>query len=180
MDRIQLLQALSAYSTEDGTEQQFIARFKALLQHPDAFQRSHLPGHITGSAWISDEQNNNVLLTHHAKLNKWLQPGGHADGDEHVIRVASREAEEETGIKEFSFVTGGIFDLDIHVIPARGDMPEHLHYDIRYWLRASSQLPLMVTEESHALRWVPLSELGVLCQGNESIMRMVRNMDKLF
>jgi 8-oxo-dGTP pyrophosphatase MutT (NUDIX family) len=179
VNRTQLLESLASYITDDSTEQQFIARFITLLQHRDAFQRSHLPGHITGSAWISDDQGKHVLLTHHAKLNKWLQPGGHADGDENVIRVASREAEEETGLKEITLVNDQIFDIDIHTIPARGDMPEHLHYDIRYWFRADRQVPLIVTEESHALRWVTSAELESICHGNDSMMRMARKMDRL-
>lgn len=180
MNRIQLLQSLSSYATSDIAEQQFVDRFADLLQHPDAFQRTHLPGHITGSAWISDTDGKNVLLTHHAKLNKWLQPGGHADGDENVLRVALREAEEETGLTSLKPFHGDIFDVDIHPIPARGDMPEHLHYDIRFLFLADRDGELIVTEESHALRWVSLDELHEVCNGNESMMRMARKMQSLF
>lgn len=165
--------------TSDIAEQQFVDRFIELLQHPDAFQRTHLPGHITGSAWISDTEGKAVLLTHHAKLNKWLQPGGHADGDENVMRVALREAEEETGLTTLKPFYDHIFDIDIHPIPARGDMPEHLHYDIRYWFQADRNSDLVVTEESHDLRWVSLDELPEVCNGNASMMRMARKMQPL-
>lgn len=179
MNRNQLLKELLTYHTDDAMEHQFADRFIALLQHPDAFQRTHLPGHITGSAWICDHKSTEVLLTHHAKLDRWLQPGGHADGDEDVIAVASREAKEETGLRTIILANPGIFDLDIHRIPQRGDMPEHLHYDIRYLFHADSSLPLTVTEESHALRWVKVEDLARVSGENKSMMRMARKMRRL-
>src|SRR6187551_2058799 len=114
-----LRNALQTYATPFEEEQKFSTQFQELLLHPRCFHRDHLPGHITGSAWIVDEKKEFVLLTHHAKLNRWLQPGGHADGDENVSGVALREAEEETGIKNFTLLNQGIFDIDIHTIPAR-------------------------------------------------------------
>lgn len=180
MDRNQLLEELRVYRGYDDGEQSFVDRFIRLLRHPDAFLRTHLPGHITGSAWITNEVGTEVLLTHHAKLDKWLQPGGHADGDENVIRVAAKEAEEETGLTEIVLADDHIFDLDIHVIPERGDMPEHYHYDVRYLFRASKTLPLVVTAESHALSWVKLDDIDRMSNHNTSMLRMARKMARLF
>jgi 8-oxo-dGTP pyrophosphatase MutT (NUDIX family) len=132
-----------------------------------------LPGHITGSAWIVDEDKSHVLLVHHAKLNKWLQPGGHADGDENILQVALREAEEETGIKNLSLLKAEIFDLDIHTIPSRNDFPEHLHYDVRFAFTASKDDELKVSHESHDLQWVKIDQVPVYTQFNKSIERMV-------
>ena len=180
VNRNQLIKELQTYKTDDSAERQFVDQFIVLMQHPDAFQRTHLPGHVTGSAWICNSKGSEVLLTHHAKLDRWLQPGGHADGDEDVIRVASREAEEETGLTGIALASEGIFDVDIHAIPQRGDMPGHLHYDIRYLFHADKTLPLTVTEESHALSWVKLEDLERVTQGNASMMRMARKMQRLF
>lgn len=163
--------ALLAYHAATPEERQFRERFLRLLQHPRAFQRDHLPGHITGSAWIVDEAKRHVLLTHHAKLNRWLQPGGHADGDENVRRVALREAEEETGLHDFTSIGERIFDIDIHTIPARHDFPEHEHYDVRFLLVASRHMPLVITAESHDLRWIPLTDLARY-SNEPSILRM--------
>ena len=167
---------LKDHRTHFEEEQQFIPGFLELLEHPDAFLRSHLPGHITGSAWIIDSSRQFVLLTHHAKLNKWLQPGGHADGEENVLNVALREATEETGLTELHVIQDRIFDVDIHIIPSRKEFPEHLHYDIRFVFEARKDEPLMLTNESHALAWVQVAELAYLTQNNKSIMRMA---DKL-
>lgn len=171
--RSTLIQALTNYTTRFEEEKNFAADFLKLLEHERAFHRDHLPGHITGSAWIIDANRTSVLLTHHAKLDKWLQPGGHADGDENVLGVALREAEEETGLKNFKLLQPGIFDLDIHTIPARKDFPEHLHYDIRFIFEADPTEELIITDESQDLKWVPLNQLSEYTS-NVSIQRMLQ------
>lgn len=180
MNRELLIAALEVYDAPAEEEKLFKVKFLDLLLHPDAFQRDHLPGHITGSAWIVDQSKNFVLLTHHAKLNKWLQPGGHADGDENVLNVALREAEEETGLKDFELLHSGVFDIDIHTIPARKEFPQHLHYDVRFLLQGRKHESLSPTAESHALAWIALDQLASLTQGNASIIRMANKMNLLF
>jgi 8-oxo-dGTP pyrophosphatase MutT (NUDIX family) len=173
MDRHSLLEALQKYDTPFGSERQFIPRFLELLQHPKAYHRDLLPGHMTGSAWIVDQRHNRVLLAHHAKLNKWLQPGGHADGDENILSVARREATEETGLTSLSLADERVFDVDIHTIPARGNLPEHLHFDIRFAFHADSNETVTITHESHALAWVDYQEVGTRVNNNPSILRML-------
>jgi 8-oxo-dGTP pyrophosphatase MutT (NUDIX family) len=172
MSRESLVSVLKAYKSSFAEELPFRDSFLELLTAERCFYRDYLPGHITGSAFIIDEDGAHVLLTHHAKLNKWLQPGGHADGDEDVLRVALREAEEETGLTKFKVLGSGLFDIDIHTIPARGDFPEHQHYDIRFLLQASRKDQLLISEESHDLAWVPFDELAKLT-ANDSIGRML-------
>ena len=159
------------YSTSYPDEASFVNKFLQLLTHPDAFQRAHLPGHITGSAFIVSEDFTQTLLVHHAKLNKWLQPGGHADGDTNVAQVALREATEETGLLNLTLVTTEIFDIDIHPIPAGKDFPLHDHYDIRYLVKASVLGKIIVSEESHDVKWVPLRELEQY-NAERSVLRM--------
>jgi 8-oxo-dGTP pyrophosphatase MutT (NUDIX family) len=179
VNREQLIMALEGYDSAEA-EKLFTIKFLDLLLHPRAFHRNHLPGHITGSGWIVDQSRKFVLLTHHAKLNKWLQPGGHADGDENILNVARREAEEETGLKDFKLLHNGIFDIDIHTIPSRLEFPEHLHYDVRFLLQANKDESLLKTQESHALAWVAVDQLALLTQENASIMRMANKVNLLF
>lgn len=174
-----LIAHLTRYQTPFSDEQFFIRNFVDLLQHQHAFERTHLPGHITGSAWIINQSRDKVLLTHHAKLNKWLQPGGHADGNENVTEVATREAQEETGLKSLTLLETGIFDIDVHAIPARNDMPGHDHYDIRLLFQASSDENFTVTEESHALAWVSIDEVQRISENNQSMIRMCDKTKKL-
>lgn len=168
-----LIQELTNYQTPFNDEKAFCSRFLELLQHERCYHREHLPGHITGSAFIIDKTRHYTLLTHHAKLNKWLQPGGHADGDENIAGVALREAQEETGVNNFIFLRENIFDIDIHLIPARKDFPEHFHYDIRFLLDASRDEPLVITEESRDLGWIELTKVGTIVSHSPAMMRMV-------
>lgn len=129
-------------------------------QNANCFQRTNLEGHITGSAWIVNETFDACLLMHHRKLGLWLQPGGHADGDWNVFRVALKEAQEETGILDLSVLSEEIFDLDIHSFPARESEPEHLHFDVRFLFQSISNAPsLSSNNESFSLAWVSIEEV---------------------
>jgi 8-oxo-dGTP pyrophosphatase MutT (NUDIX family) len=175
-----LINALENYRSDFSEENKFQSQFLKLLDQPRCFFRDHLPGHITGSAFIIDEQGQHTLLTHHAKLNRWLQPGGHADGDENVMDVAWREAQEETGLKKLTLHNESIFDIDIHIIPARKEFPEHQHYDIRFLFRTSREEAFQISEESHDLAWKPLSELAFITGNNVSMLRMAEKARALF
>ena len=135
------------------------------------FTRANLEGHFTGSAWLVSVDGNRVLLMHHRKLGRWLQPGGHADGDTDLARVALREAGEESGLVGL-VGEGDIFDLDRHQIPARADEPAHWHYDVRYVVRAGDSETLLANEESLALAWRPISELAADVEADTSLRRM--------
>lgn len=173
LTRSLLLDQLQHYTTKYSEESIFVEQFIELLQHPDAYQRYHLPGHITGSAWIIDPHHKAALLVHHAKLNKWLQPGGHSDGDENTLAVALKEANEETGIMNFEIPNTSFFDLDIHPIPERKDMPAHFHFDVRFLFYASNNDEIKVSEESHDVKWIPFEELQSKTGNNTSILRML-------
>jgi len=121
---------------------------------------------------VVDLERAHALLTHHRKLNKWLQLGGHADGDSDILRVALREAREESGLATIRPVSTAIYDIDIHVIPARGSEPEHLHYDVRFLLEADRAAPLLASRESRSLAWTPLTRIAEL-NPEESMARMV-------
>jgi 8-oxo-dGTP pyrophosphatase MutT (NUDIX family) len=115
-------------------------------------------------------------LTHHRKLRRWLQLGGHVDGESLTDRAALREAQEESGIDEFEFAmqndTPLIIDLDVHKIPAHGSEAAHHHHDIRFLLIAQSDT-LNISSESLDLRWFARDELDSVA-GEESLLRLGR------
>lgn len=178
LGRTALCAALDAYLERHPEEHLTIGQLRDFVEREvGCFDRSTTEGHITGSAWVVDEHRSSTLLTHHRKLNRWLQLGGHADGNVHVWEVALREAQEESGIDECVLLSSEIFDIDIHVIPARGDDPEHLHYDVRYIVQAA-HTNYAVSHESHDLAWVPLDELERYTT-EESMLRMARKWNAL-
>lgn len=153
--RASLCKALQLFAKKHPEQQETADRMlRFITGAPDCFERSHEEGHITGSAWLINPAGNKSLLTLHHKLQRWMQTGGHADGDPDTLRVALREAEEESGISGIRPVSTEIFDIDIHLIPARpakGE-PAHYHYDVRYLLRAPHE-SFVVSDESDALAW---------------------------
>ena len=170
----QVLNLLNQY-VEDEPENR---HSKALLiafaeQQPNCCERTLLLGHFTGSCWLVSKDGKRVLLTHHKKLERWLQLGGHSDGDSDLAQVALREAEEESGLTDL-IVELEIFDLERHVIPARGAEPEHYHHDVRFVVRATGNEEFIVSDESHALAWRVISELVDDAEAEESIRRMAR------
>jgi 8-oxo-dGTP pyrophosphatase MutT (NUDIX family) len=163
--RRHVLGLIERYLRRFPDEVEVAARIRALVEaRTDCLARTcFAPGHLTGSAWIVSLDGARCLLTHHRKLDRWLQLGGHADGEPHLEQVALREAEEESGLRHFMMppYRGELvpLDLDVHRIPARGAEPEHEHHDVRFLLVADPNLPLCVSEESHDLRWVAIDRL---------------------
>ncbi len=174
MTRNHLLAQLQAYKPFSQREQTFLRDIMSLLEREEnCFFRSRAEGHFTASAWVVSPDLNHVLLMHHRKLDKWLQPGGHADGDTNLAGVALREAHEESGLTSLRLLRPEIFDVDIHPIPARGTEAQHLHYDVRYLLTANPQEPLVANGESKGFAWVALQDVEQLTAANPSILRMV-------
>ena len=140
------------------------ARRKRILgfvdAHPDALLRSCAEGHLTGSAMVVDPASRQVLMLLHSKVRRWLQPGGHADGDAALPGVALREAEEETGIDGLRVVVPAV-DLDVHLFEAAGE-PSHDHLDARYLVVAPPGATPQGNHESRALRWVAVDDLAEL------------------
>lgn len=175
MHRQELLKLLDQHSTRFNSEASFVARTRRFVeQHADCFERSLWPGHVTGSAWVVDPARDKILMLHHGKHFQWFQPGGHADGDADILRVALRETQEETGLtpQDIRLVDGAVFDVDIHSIPASRKGPRHLHYDIRFLVEIDDALPIPGSHESNDVAWVPLNAVSRF-NNNLSTYRML-------
>lgn len=168
-----LIQQLQSHIPHDPTEASHLERIIDFLQQtPCPFHRETLEGHITGSAIVINPTAQRILLLHHRKLDRWLQPGGHCDGDPNPLAVAIREVEEETGLTSPIPISETIFDVDVHRIPTKGNIPEHWHYDIRYLFTADDQKMLQKSErEAIDLRWFTLTELDQV-KPDESLSRV--------
>ena len=169
-----LKQSLGNYQSRYEAESGFREKMLALLAFPNCFERSLLHAHFTASAWVVDESFEQALLTHHAKLDKWLQLGGHADGVEDLMEVAKKELGEESGLTQVKLHSNAIFDIDIHTIPERKGVPQHDHYDVRFLFVADQEEKIVFNHESKEVTWVPLASIPSLCNGNDSIVRMIQ------
>lgn len=175
-----LLADLAAVKPFDQKERLDLAATVRFVQgNTNPFDRKNFAGHVTGSGFLLSPDRERVLLTHHAALDKWLQFGGHADGEADIRNVALRETEEESGKADIRLLTAVIFDVDVHEIPAnpKKDEPRHLHYDIRYLLRADS-LEFNANHESKALQWVPIRNLSTM-PVSEAMRRMAAKAGQL-
>jgi len=180
MNRGNLVELLQAHHSSDERELAMRAAIIKFVQtYENCAARELQVGHLTGSAWIVDKDLTHTLLTHHRKLNLWVQLGGHVEDDADMLSASWREAREESGLQDLQLLTPHIFDVDIRAIPARKDEPEHFHYDIRYAFQADRHAELIVTSESRELAWVALNGIETLTT-EESVLRMVRKTRKRF
>ena len=180
MHREPLLQLLADYVRICPDESPVVAKIRSLVEsHTDCFERTCRPGHITGSAWVVSHDGLRHLLLHHRKLDRWLQPGGHADGDVNVAQVALREAIEESGIPRLRLSQETPLDVDVHLIPARytaaGKLLEeaHEHHDIRFLLQAEGDDPIVVSDESHDVQWFTSEQVAAKID-EESVLRLLK------
>lgn len=173
MPRENLVTLLRRHNSADAAEEAMLVQTLAFVEaEPQCLDAAFEPGHITGSAWIVD--GGSVLLTHHRKLDRWFQLGGHLEPGETVAEGALREAVEESGLAGLRLASEAIFDVDVHLIPERGSAPAHLHHDIRFLIvRPAEDAALVGSSESRALAWVRLAETHRY-NSSESIQRMVR------
>lgn len=172
MNRKWIKDKLSKYQPvdhEDEKNWQLLCSF--VEKNPDCFDEKKVDGHITGSAWLLSPDLKKVLLTHHKKLGKWMQLGGHADGEANVFNVALREAKEESGIQDIEALSEDIFDVDVHLIPERKDKLAHYHYDVRFLLKTCHE-KFIVSGESHDLAWISIKDVETFNE-DRSITRMV-------
>ena len=166
---------LELYRQGQPERVEVVEQLLALLEQPgDVFLRSHLdPGHFTASAFVLCPERRRLLLIRHPKLGRWLQPGGHIEpADPSCLDAAGREVHEETGVGDLVPLAQGIFDVDVHPIPANPREGAHAHFDVRYAFVARSA-QLTVSDEVKAARWVELDAVAAL-NDEESIARPVR------
>ncbi|MDR2781662.1 MAG: NUDIX hydrolase [Holosporaceae bacterium] len=146
---------LERYNPTDETEKADKVKMLDFLNlHEDCFDRSLSVGHFTGSCWLVNRDGTKFLLTLHKKDGRWLQLGGHADGDSDLARVSLKEAHEESGLRNIELLSGEIFDIGIHLIPEYKGIPAHYHYDVRFLIKTTdNDEDIQISDESNDLKW---------------------------
>lgn len=182
MHREDLLKRLITYRTPFIEEAAMVQRTLSFINaHTECFDRHLAHGHVTGSAWVLNPARTHTLMLHHRKLDLWLQPGGHADGDPDMLQVVLKETSEESGIdlSEIKLIDEEIFDVDIHTVYPSSHDHRHEHFDIRFMLEIDDSLEIPGNNESHQIGWIPLSWVS---QYNNalSLRRMVQKTHNRF
>ena len=174
--RQQLRTELRDLVTEDSKERLDIAAAIALLdQEEPAARGAFQPGHLTASGFVIHPPTAQILLHHHRRLDRWLQLGGHIETEESPAQAALREAREESGMEELTLLTGAIFDVDVHAIPAGRGEPDHRHFDLRYVIVAGSPSGhSMDPLESNELAWFTLDEARGRMTAHESLRALMK------
>jgi 8-oxo-dGTP pyrophosphatase MutT (NUDIX family) len=175
MNKQHIEKLLLAYQTEYPAALQYRALMLQFLEEQENFySRTNFAGHITVSAWLLSPDQQQAILVHHRKLDRWLQIGGHIEEeDTDIFATAVREIKEESGIAQITLLTPNIFDLDIHTIPANKQEPSHLHYDIRLLYKLNNLYALDFSNtEIKGIRFFRLGDLVKHWHNAPSIHRM--------
>ncbi len=174
----ELLEQLGTYVPADALEALHHASIIGLLSTTAApFSRQQFtPGHITASCFIIE--GDRLLLQHHKRLDRWLQMGGHVDGDESPVQTALRAGAEESGLRDLELVFDEVFDLDVHAIPAGKGEPDHRHFDVRFLARTAFPEAISIDpSESNDLAWVALDR-AVALMNEEASTRVIRKIER--
>jgi 8-oxo-dGTP pyrophosphatase MutT (NUDIX family) len=160
----------SSFPGESGSVRLFYDYLHA-TEYLQLFDRKNFSGHITTSAFIVDIAKSEMLLLRHKSLDRWLQPGGHAEmNDASLIHAALREAVEETGIaaNQLTYIPAHQseqvpFDIDSHFISPNDKKaePGHYHHDQRYLFAYTGERENEYDPaESTGMKWVSFDELA--------------------
>ena len=157
-----VLEQLNVHFPTDAKEKQDCDFIRLCLAASECcFGEENPKAHLTGSAFVLDEQGRG-LFTHHRKLNRWLQLGGHSEVAERCLsETAYREAVEESGLSDLIFhpgVSPKLLDVDVHQIPARANRQAHYHLDFRYVFLTCMPQEIVVSSESHRLAWFHIAD----------------------
>lgn len=161
MELTEALRAFSPFNEQEARDREAVLR--AILTQPDIFTRENAVAHMSASAWIVDERRERVLMAWHNIYRSWSWLGGHADGERDLLRVAVREACEESGLRSVRPVNEAVFSVEILTVNGhekRGAyVSSHLHYNVTYLLEADAGAPLRVKrDENSAVKWFALDQ----------------------
>ena len=150
----------------------------------DVFTRENKMCHFTASSWIVNKERTKVLMIYHNIYQSWAWTGGHSDGDENLLHVALKEAQEETGLQNLKVLKQDIYSLEIVTVDChikRGKfVPSHLHLDCCYLFEADENEPLRIKEdENSGVKWIEINKVAEVTNEPKMIPIYQKLNDKL-
>ena len=163
-NRQQLLDEIAAYhpfNEQEERDKNLISQW--IEQNEDAFSRKNVVAHVTASAWVVNKDRSKVLMVYHNIYNSWSWLGGHADGETDLLKVALKEAREESGIYHVKPVSEKIYSLEVLTVDGhvkRGEyVSSHLHLNVTYLLQAEETDVLHIKEDENSnVGWFSLED----------------------
>ncbi|SHI69593.1 ADP-ribose pyrophosphatase YjhB, NUDIX family [Clostridium cavendishii DSM 21758] len=162
MGCLKAIESYKPYNKEEEKEKALSIKY--IKNFNDIFERKNELIHITSSAWIINKSKDKVLMVHHNIYNSWSWVGGHADGDNDLLKVALKETREETGIENIRILSNDIFSIDILNVKAhyrRGEyVAPHLHLSIAYLFEADENEKTRIKEdENSGVKWIEIGKV---------------------
>lgn len=160
---MQQIQQFVPFNEQEQTDQKLILSW--LEMAPNVSRRENLTAHLTASAWVVTPDRKAVLMAYHKLYDSWAWLGGHADGDYDLLRVAEKEAREESGITGLIPLSREPISLEILTVSGhekRGAyVPCHLHLNLTYLFQADPAVPLRTKpDENSGVAWIPVEEIS--------------------
>lgn len=155
------VQLYQPYNEQEEKDKALLLR--CLEKEDNLFTRDNDLVHLTASCWITNKSMDKVLMCYHKIYDSWSWLGGHADGEEDLLKVALKEAKEESGLENIKPYDGKIFSLESLTVDGhikRGVyVSSHIHLNVTYLLVADEEEELKIKEdENSGLRWFTLDE----------------------
>lgn len=174
MEWVKQIERYNPINEQEKKDKEIILDF--INKNDNVLFRNNEIAHITSSGFIVNKSRNKTLMIHHNIYNSWGWTGGHADGNSNLIKVALKEAQEETGIKHVKPIINDICSIDILPVNAhikRGKyVASHLHLSVAYLLEADENEKLVIKiDENSDVKWIDIDEIFEV--SNEDHMKVI-------
>lgn len=155
------IEGFESYNEQERADKEIM--LSLIDTYKDVLTRENKVCHFTASNWIVNKERTKVLMAYHNIYQNWAWTGGHCDGDSDLLRVALKEAQEETGIENFKVLSNGIYSLQIVSVDShikRGKyVPTHLHLDACFLLEADeNDMVKIKPDENSGVKWVDIGQ----------------------
>ena len=161
MDLKEQIEGFEPYNEQERADKEIMLNL--IDTYKDVLTRENKVCHFTASNWIVNKERTKVLMAYHNIYQNWAWTGGHCDGDSDLLRVALKEAQEETGIENFKVLSNGIYSLQIVSVDShikRGKyVPTHLHLDACFLLEADENEEVRAKlDENSGVKWIDIEK----------------------